>query len=332
MYRQYGPGGRKARLDKIQRVEGPDDMERLVTFEKIFFSMDQERTGQISMEEIALFLSFVALDMDVEERSVAFDRANMIKDEHLTRSEFCELCRLELWDVPLSMINLAVDNMLIASGVIKERTSQKWKRVADMVDVRARTILPSGYIVTMIVLFNLDFRDDYATNPERAMSTHLPRTHRIATVVRTRHRRVVFAYGRSGRLLAGSSELSRDGLVHPHWGGWRPESGIVVVDAQDGRPCYEQGSKGGTRGSDEALAQSREHDDRIEDEAAGYSKQFQQGHCHCLSPASRQRRFRRRRGALVGQGAERGVELEVTCGGEGEARWEAERERVWCDD
>ena len=46
-------------------------------FEKLFFRMDEDHSGTISLEEASLFLSFVALDLDVAERMTAFNRASM---------------------------------------------------------------------------------------------------------------------------------------------------------------------------------------------------------------------------------------------------------------
>ena len=65
MYRQYGPPTRrKAVVAPRTTPMGPEDMERLCYFEKLFFRMDEDQSGQISQDEAALFLSFVALDME----------------------------------------------------------------------------------------------------------------------------------------------------------------------------------------------------------------------------------------------------------------------------
>ena len=158
-------------------------------FEKLFFRMDEDHSGSISVDEAALFLSFVALDLDVEERMAAFGRADIVKDGSLTRLEFCELCRAELWDMPLSSINVAVDNMITARVAIKNRMANNWKKIADIVDVRARSILPALYLCTMVVLFNLDFRDAYddprvvMRTPPAALKNREPRAVPLACTV-----------------------------------------------------------------------------------------------------------------------------------------------------
>ena len=170
MYRQHGPGGRTARVESITRPELTErDMERLCYFEKLFFRMDEDHNGAISMDECTLFLSFVCLDLDVAERKVAFDKADVVKDGGLTRLEFCELCRKELWDMPISTIQIAVDNMLTARQAIKTRLASKWQRVAQRVDVESRLLLPATYLITLVFLFNFDFQDRYATDPRIAM-------------------------------------------------------------------------------------------------------------------------------------------------------------------
>merc|ERR1719262_923489 len=131
--------------------------------------MDEDHNGAISMDECNLFLSFVALDLEVAELKIAFDRADVVKDGGLTRLEFCELCRKELWDMPISTIQIAVDNMLTARQAIKTRLAHKWQRVAQRVDIESRLLLPAIYFVTMVFLFNFDFTDQYATDPRMTM-------------------------------------------------------------------------------------------------------------------------------------------------------------------
>lgn len=128
----------------------------------------------------------------------------------MPRFEFCELCRLELWDVPLEAVNVAIDNLTMARSAHRRRYGAYWKNVASNVDVWARGLLPACYVVSLVasrathehsaqrpgcafrahrapltgmidrctvcacvlqvVIFNLDFSDDYDTNAARAMN------------------------------------------------------------------------------------------------------------------------------------------------------------------
>jgi len=178
-YRLYGPGVQRLAAqaepvtgdaqDGRNMTIAPEDMPKLIFFEKLFFSIDEDNTGEISEDECTLLFSFVALDMPYDERMKAFMAADKVADGHLTRMEFCELCRTTLWDMPLPTIEMAVENLKCARLALRDRYKNYWQSVAESLESAARPILPSMYIAANVVLFNLDFNDDYDTNVERIM-------------------------------------------------------------------------------------------------------------------------------------------------------------------
>lgn len=146
-----------------------DDMERLCFFERLFFQIDVDQTGLISVDECNLLLSFAALDMELDERERVFRRADYVEDGGLSRMEFVDLCRIELWHVPLEAITIAVDNLHAARNAFKAKWNAHWKEIAESVDAWARGIIPATYVASLLVLFHLNFDDDYMTNAKRMM-------------------------------------------------------------------------------------------------------------------------------------------------------------------
>ncbi|KAL1505119.1 hypothetical protein AB1Y20_008878 [Prymnesium parvum] len=144
------------------------DAKRLVFYEKLFFALDSEAKGYITFEEAAKFLGYAALDLPPNERKRLLQEASS-EDETLVRFEFVELCILSLQQVPLDVLEWSIENMVSSKTMVDRRNTIKWRRVAKTVDMRSRIILPVAYITWLVTLFNLDFSDNYATDPEAPM-------------------------------------------------------------------------------------------------------------------------------------------------------------------
>ena len=112
--------------------------------------------------ECDLLLSYVALDLDPPARKAIFRKYDFVPDGGLNRVEFVALCTAVLWRVPTPLIEAAMANMLVARNAHRKRNATYWKRQAAMCDRYARSLIPTGYILTLIVLFNLDLSDYYA--------------------------------------------------------------------------------------------------------------------------------------------------------------------------
>jgi len=147
------------------------DTERLVFFERMFFLLDADAKGYVSLEEAKHFLSFTALDLQPDERSEAVERADFVRDGRLVRYEFIEMCADLLWATPLTQLQLAVENFKDAQQMYLTRNLSAWRAASRRVDRRARFYLPLAFLVSHVVLWNLDMRDRYhaslASNAKR---------------------------------------------------------------------------------------------------------------------------------------------------------------------
>jgi len=177
-YRLYGPGGQRTAAGLVSTGAASDgrsmpmteeDKMRLIFFEKLFFDIDDDNTGTVSEEECQLLMSFTALDMAYDERAKVFRNADKVADGHLTRMEFCELCRTTFWDMPLSTIEISIENLKCARMARRDRYKSYWRSLGDSIESYARPLLPSLYIMANIILFSLEFDDDYMTNQARLM-------------------------------------------------------------------------------------------------------------------------------------------------------------------
>lgn len=75
--------------------------------------------------------------------------------------EFVQLCVNELWNVPMEQISLALQNVSAAKNAIKNRTAAKKKALSQQVDGWASVTVPVLYILSQVILFNLEFSDNY---------------------------------------------------------------------------------------------------------------------------------------------------------------------------
>lgn len=139
-----------------------DDRLRLTYFESLFFKLDISRSGTIDHEECGALLSFTALDMTKEEQEAAFKEAGIQPTDPLvTRMSFVRLCTQELWNVPMTQIDLAVENIRGLRQANLERVRTKWRTVSHTIDRIFSLCTPTLYVISQIVIFNTDFQDDY---------------------------------------------------------------------------------------------------------------------------------------------------------------------------
>lgn len=80
-------------------------------------------------------------------------------DTHARR--FVEMCADLLWDTPLPQLQLAVENFKDATLMFETRNLAMWRAASLRVDRSARFYLPITYLVLLVILWNLDLRDDY---------------------------------------------------------------------------------------------------------------------------------------------------------------------------
>jgi len=64
-----------------------------------------------------------------------------------------------------------VKNLLKAQGARKAANVAYWTAMSEKIESRARVVVPLMYFLTLIVIFNLDMRDDYKDDPKATMFT-----------------------------------------------------------------------------------------------------------------------------------------------------------------
>ena len=149
----------KALADTTLTME--EQQQKLMTYERLFFQLDEDASLEIDADECALLLSYAVLDLDPDNRACVMKRFDVSGDGKLNRFEFCKLCVEELWDVSFKTLDIALENMTKARSSRKRRNNAYWNRVANRTDSVARAVVPTLYLLTMVILFSIDMSDDY---------------------------------------------------------------------------------------------------------------------------------------------------------------------------
>ena len=143
--------------------------EMLIFFESLFFTLDMDCTLYINWEECDLLLSYAALGLNPVARRKIFDEFDHTADGRLNRVEFVTMCSEMLSHVPIPQMNLAVKNMDVARNSSVRRAKAHWTLVATKLDSWSRIIIPFSYFFGLIIVFNIELYDDYATNDQATM-------------------------------------------------------------------------------------------------------------------------------------------------------------------
>lgn len=172
-----GTNPRKARLGRPRHVIAggaateqdatPEErMRKFVAFETLFYKIDNDANHSVSVEECDDLLSFCAVDLDPTDRRRIFANYDVGKDKRLSRMEFCMLCRDVLWHIPIDVLHKMGDN-LIATKAAKRRAYQRyWTDWGERLEKVCRLAVPLIYILALIIIFNLDMRDNYLDSSE----------------------------------------------------------------------------------------------------------------------------------------------------------------------
>jgi len=144
---------------------GEAELQKLVFFEKLFVDLDEDATGELSMEECSVCLSFLAPEMEVTKREAMIAQHNIYaSDESITRLEFIMLCREALSHVPPSRLHDAVHNLRAVRNAPRRRVKLHWQSVSRRLDRYGRMVVPYTFLLAMIFIFNLELTDDYEIN------------------------------------------------------------------------------------------------------------------------------------------------------------------------
>ena len=155
-----------SRLGSDGDALGADDFERLLTFEQLFFEIDDEVRGYIGLLETNAFLSYVAPHIDFAARKEVIARNNEDADDRFVAPEFIALCAELLWDVPLQQLAVGVATYKAARHVALHKSNMRWKRAAKWVDRQARLWVPAAYTTLLVAVFQVDLSDRYNEGPQ----------------------------------------------------------------------------------------------------------------------------------------------------------------------
>ena len=154
-----------------------DEAQKLLYFESLFFKMDPDGNGSISFEEAGRLLAFTALDMTAEDRSSRIEEAATDaekrfgeRDRQLNRNEFIGLCIEQLWNTPRAILEMAAENFAEFSRMKDNRTSAKWRRIANNIDRFCRVWVPIIYVCALFILYSLEFEDNYSDDRQQMFS------------------------------------------------------------------------------------------------------------------------------------------------------------------
>jgi hypothetical protein len=161
LYRQSRARAGTAPPPQADTMSEAQKVERLVFYESLFFLLDQDSSMYIDREECDALLSFTALSIDPLRRDEIMSTHDCTNDGKLSRSEFCMMCVENMWDVPMPVMERAVQNLQKAKLSKKNRNQVYWSAVSDRVDSFARLGVPSLYFLALIAIFHIDLRDEY---------------------------------------------------------------------------------------------------------------------------------------------------------------------------
>jgi hypothetical protein len=138
------------------------DAARLVFFEKLFFVIDVESKGGLTIKETSRALSFLAFDIPPAERIRIMKSADVNGDGELQRWEWVELCVAVLWTYPIDQLEMAASNFVSAQAAKQEANQLKWKALGKKIDQICRFWVVVSYVLVLGLLFNVQFHDPYA--------------------------------------------------------------------------------------------------------------------------------------------------------------------------
>ena len=163
-----GSRSRCAREQDDSLSEG-DRAKKLIFFERLFFRIDADCNLHVDVDEFDLLLSYAALDLDPLARRRIFDKYDFFADGKLSRVEFVTMCMEVLWHVPQELLQMAMENLEIARKAHLTRNIKYWAKVSKQLDSYARVLIPTAYVLSLILLFHLELADNYYANEEAPM-------------------------------------------------------------------------------------------------------------------------------------------------------------------
>eukprot|EP00438_Fugacium_kawagutii_P007260 Skav221919 [mRNA] locus=scaffold5163:65683:67398:- [translate_table: standard] len=136
------------------------DTAKLIFFEKIFYSIDSDANGSISLEDACCMLSYVNLDMS-RKTLEHFMAEHWPGHERLACSDFLEVCVELMWMKPFQEIKMGAENYNSSYLRHSKLCSTFWLGWSKTVDRWSRFLFPTVYTCLLAVLGNLELTDEY---------------------------------------------------------------------------------------------------------------------------------------------------------------------------
>ncbi|CAK9113986.1 Acetylcholine receptor subunit alpha-type acr-16 [Durusdinium trenchii] len=139
------------------------DTAKLIFFENLFYLTDSGHDGLIEVEEACQMLSFVNLSMSRPTLEAFIHEKWPNHKDGLTCSDFMEICLELMWVTPFEEIRMGAENYNSSCSRRTRLNSAYWLSWSKAIDRWARFWLPMLYTISLGILFNLEFTDDYET-------------------------------------------------------------------------------------------------------------------------------------------------------------------------
>ena len=149
-----------------QRPLTTADFMKFVFFEKLFYLIDNDSNGYVTLIEMDKLLQFLALELDEGARMHMLLTLDDESDGLVQKDEFVQACVILLWNVSQSQLTWASNNYIEAATTKDERNTFYWQKAAKQVDRLARVWICSIYFLVLVYFWALVMSDNYDKAPE----------------------------------------------------------------------------------------------------------------------------------------------------------------------
>lgn len=169
-------------LVECEEKEAPPEVMRLLTWEKIFYQIDDKLRGYLFIEEATAFFTFIRLDKSQKAIKKVLDDINENQknpDSVIILSEFIQASEALLGKVTGTLVASGIENFLSCREMLQTRHNRRWRLLAERIDAFFRIWGPIFYICGIISLFNVSMDDGYGPDANgvvksRVIFTGLP--------------------------------------------------------------------------------------------------------------------------------------------------------------
>jgi len=141
----------------------------IMEYEQIFYKVDIEHNGYVARREAKHLLKCILVHIPDRELERGLDISNANKNDQLVRAEFVVLLSEFLEGVDTEQVEVGLENYLQLKKALHDHYAAYWYSWALFIDRQSRVLIIGSYIVALAFLFNIDFDDDYFTDPTAPM-------------------------------------------------------------------------------------------------------------------------------------------------------------------